>query len=112
MWRLVPKREELDMLTDDNISEILLPLMPLKDPYVFARAVEAAVRKTCEGACAQALLHARADELEQCIEVCADLANDEEFGHLYATGAGEAENLLCARRKTPNEKVSGAPAPK
>lgn len=31
------------MLTDDQISEILLPLMPLKDPYTFARAVEAAV---------------------------------------------------------------------
>lgn len=31
------------MLTDDEISELLLPLMPLKDPYVFARAVEAAV---------------------------------------------------------------------
>lgn len=31
------------MLTDDEISEILLPLLPLKDPYVFARAVEAAV---------------------------------------------------------------------
>ena len=31
------------MLTDDEISEILLPLMPLKDPYVFARAVETAV---------------------------------------------------------------------
>ena len=31
------------MLTDDEISEILLPLMPLKDPYVFARAVESFV---------------------------------------------------------------------
>ena len=94
------------MLTDDDISEILLPLMPLKDPYVFARAVEAAVRETCAVACAQALMHARADELEQCIKVCADLANDEEFGHLYATGAGGAENLLCARRKTPNVELS------
>jgi uncharacterized ParB-like nuclease family protein len=91
------------MLTDDDLSEILLPLMPLKDPYVFARAVETAVRKTCEVACAQALLHARADELDQCIKVCADLANDEEFGHLYATGAGEAERLLCERREPPND---------
>lgn len=32
-------------LTNDEISEILLPLMPLKDPYVFARAVETAVRR-------------------------------------------------------------------
>ncbi len=31
------------MLTDDQISDILLPLMPLKDPYTFARAVEVAV---------------------------------------------------------------------
>ena len=31
------------MLTDDEVSEILLPLMPLKDQYVFARSVEAAV---------------------------------------------------------------------
>lgn len=44
------------MLTDDEISDILLPLMPLKDPYVFARAVESFVmargtpvtrKKTC-----------------------------------------------------------------
>ena len=26
-------------MTDDDISEILLSLMPLKDPYVFARAI-------------------------------------------------------------------------
>lgn len=36
--------QEAKRLTNDEISEILLPLMPLKDPYVFARAVESAVR--------------------------------------------------------------------
>ena len=66
------------MLTDDDISEILLPLIPLKDPHVFARAIEAAVRKTCEVACAQALRYARSDTLEQRIGACASLANYDE----------------------------------
>ena len=35
------------MLTDDQISEILLPLMPLKDPYTFARAIEDMVCAEC-----------------------------------------------------------------
>ena len=90
------------MLTDDDISAILLPLVPLKDPYVFARAIEAAVRKTCEVDCAQAVRYARSEELEQCIKVCHFLARDHEYGHMYADGAGEAESLLWERRKTPN----------
>ena len=65
-------------------------------------------RKTCEVACAQALRYARADELEQFIKVCASFANDDEYGHLYSTGASEAERLLCERCKTPNVVLSGA----
>lgn len=38
-------------MTDDEISEILLPLMPLKDPYVFARAIAAAEREACAKVC-------------------------------------------------------------
>ena len=49
------------MLTDDEIADMA---RSADDLLVFARAVEAAVRKTCEVACAQALLHARADERE------------------------------------------------
>lgn len=43
-------------MTDDEISEILLPLLPLKDPYVFARAIAAAEREACAKVAWQELL--------------------------------------------------------
>lgn len=32
--------------------------------------------------------------IEECLGVCQALANDEEFGHLYATGASECEAVI------------------
>lgn len=57
-------------MTDEDIDAIRMSLPPSASHFVFARAIEAAVRKTCEVACAQALMHARATEREWCAALC------------------------------------------